>query len=127
MHASDSDAVFQAHQLSQHFGSRNDGNVAGVRGGNFRIVARDGGAGADDFSSGEIFSPMTFKGNSAQGGKTMRDSRGLEVGARDLETKVEQHLIDAAHADAADAYEMDTLDLGKHEAARILLEQARGR
>jgi hypothetical protein len=115
VHACYSDAVFQAHQLSQHFGARDHRNVTGVRGGNFRIVARDSGAGDDDFSSGEIFSAMTFKRNSAQSGKTMCDGRGLEVGARDLETKVKQHLGDTTHANAADAYEMDALDFGEHE------------
>ena len=30
VHAGDSDAVFEAHQLGQHLGSLNDGNLAGV-------------------------------------------------------------------------------------------------
>ncbi len=37
-----------------------------------------------------------------------------QVGAGDLVSQVEQHLGDTAHADAANADEMDALNLCKH-------------
>src|SRR5690349_7563701 len=44
-----------------------------------------------------------------------RGDRGLtEIGAGHRRAEVEQHLGDAAHADATDADEMDALNLGKH-------------
>ena len=47
-------------------------------------------------------------------GETMRDGRGLQVGAGNLVAEVEQHFGDAAHADATDAHEMNTLNFGEH-------------
>ena len=44
----------------------------------------------------------------------MGDGRGLEIRAGDLVSEVEEDLGDAAHADAPDAHEMDTLNFGKH-------------
>ena len=38
----------------------------------------------------------------------------FQIGAGDLVAEIQQHFGDAAHADAADAYEMDALDLGEH-------------
>ena len=43
-------------------------------------------------------------------------ARALQVGARDRVAQVQQHLGDAAHADAADADEVHVLDLPKHVA-----------
>jgi hypothetical protein len=38
-----------------------------------------------------------------------------QVGAADAVAKGEQHFGNAAHANAADAYEMNALNLGKHK------------
>ena len=42
MHSGDGDAVLQAHQFGQHFGALDDGNVEGVRLGDFWIGRRNG-------------------------------------------------------------------------------------
>ena len=42
------------------------------------------------------------------------DGGALEIGAGDLVAEVQQHLGDAAHADAADADKMDALNFGEH-------------
>ncbi|OIQ72552.1 hypothetical protein GALL_458220 [mine drainage metagenome] len=39
---------------------------------------------------------------------------GLEVRAGHLVAQIDQHFRDAGHADAADADEMDVLDLAEH-------------
>jgi hypothetical protein len=57
---------------------------------------------------------MAFKNDGAQIGQALRDGGRLEVGARDFVAEREQDLGDPAHADAAYAYEMYTLNLGKH-------------
>ena len=89
-----------------------------VRGGDFRIVARDRGAGDDHFGSGDVLGAMAFEDDGAQRGQAMRDRRRLQVGAGNLVAEVQQHLGDAAHADAADADEMHALNFGKHGSSR---------
>ena len=58
---------------------------------------------------------MSFEGDGAHGGQALGDRRGFQVGAGDLVAEVQQHLGDAAHADAADADEMNALNFGEHE------------
>ena len=41
----------------------------------------------------------------------------LQIGAGNLVAEVQQHLGDAAHADAADADEMNALNFGKHKSS----------
>src|SRR5947208_3409490 len=41
------------------------------------------------------------------------DRRGSYIGARDLVSKVQQHLGDPAHADAADTHKVNVLDTFK--------------
>ena len=57
---------------------------------------------------------MAFEGDGAHAGEAMGDGRGLEVGAGDLVAEVEQDFGDTAHADAADADEMNALNFGEH-------------
>ena len=47
-------------------------------------------------------------------GQTLGDRGTFQIGAGDLVAEIQQHLGNAAHADAADAYEMDALDFGEH-------------
>jgi hypothetical protein len=42
------------------------------------------------------------------------DCRAFQIGAGNFVAEVQQYLGNAAHADAADAYEMDALDFGEH-------------
>ena len=48
-----------------------------------------------------------------------------QVGAADAITKGEQHFGNSAHADAADAYEMNALNLGKHKESIVKEERHR--
>ncbi len=117
MHAGDGDAVLEAHQFGEHFGTGDYRNVAGVGGGDFGVVACDGGTGDDDVSAGDVFGAMALEGERAECGEAMGDGRGLEVRAGNLIAEVQQDLGDAAHADAADAYEMNALNFGEHGVA----------
>ena len=86
-----------------------------VRGGDLGIVARDRGAGHHHFGACKILRAMAFEGEGAHGGQAMGDGRGFQVRAGNLVAEVQQHLGDAAHADAADTDEMNALNFGKHE------------
>ena len=86
-----------------------------VGGDDLGIVTRDGGAGHHHLGACQVLGAMAFEGDGTHGGQTLRDGRGLEVRAGDLVAEVQQHLGDAAHADATDAHEMNALNLGEHE------------
>ena len=58
---------------------------------------------------------VPFKNGRAQGGKPLGDGRMLKVGARNLVAEIQQYLGNPAHADAADADEVNALNLGEHE------------
>ena len=81
----------------------------------FGIIRGNGGAGDDDFRPRDVFRSMALEAASAQRCKTLGDRGTLEVGAGNLVAEVQQHLGDAAHANAADTYEMNALNFGKHE------------
>src|SRR5262249_38691606 len=108
------DAVLEAHQLGQHFRALNNRNVELVSFGDLRIVRGDGGTGDDDFGVRSVFGAVALKSDRAEAGEPLSDCGRLQVRARNLVAKVQQNAGDAAHADAADAYEMDALDLGEH-------------
>ena len=119
MHACDSDAVFQAHQLGQHFCTLDDGNVAMTRFPHFRILrgaGRDvhGRAGDDDSGADSVRRGVTFKDGGAECGQAVSDGRPAQVGTGDGIAERKQDLGDTAHADAADTDKVDPLCLGEH-------------
>jgi hypothetical protein len=85
--------------------------------GDLRIVGSYGGTGDDDVSTLHVFSDVAFEDDSAQRSEPLRNRGTLEIGTRDLIAQVQQDFGNATHADAADAYEMDTLNFGKHDLA----------
>ena len=115
MHTGDGDAVLQAHQFGQHLGALDYGNVKSTRFRDLQIIGWHGGTGYHDFGAGDILRLMTFKNGRSQSGQSLCDYRTLQVGAGNLVSQIEQHFGDAAHADAADTYEMYALYFGKHE------------
>ena len=63
----------------------------------------------DDRGSGDVGRIMAFVDRCAHLGEAVGDRTASQIGARDLEAKVEQDLGDAAHADSADADEVRVL------------------
>ena len=62
---------------------------------------------------------MPFENNCSKAGQALRNSAGFQIGSRNLVAEIQQHLGDAAHADAADAYEMNLLNFGKHSGVPV--------
>ena len=82
--------------------------------GDFRIRAQNGRTGHHNLGAGDVLRPVALKDDGAQLGEPLGDRGKLEVGAGNFVAEGQQHLGDAAHADPADAHEMDTLDFCKH-------------
>ena len=64
---------------------------------------------------GGVFSVMALVDRRAQRLQPLGHRRRAQIGTGNLVAQRQQHLGDAAHADAADAHEMYALNLGKHE------------
>ncbi len=115
VHPGDGNAIFQAHEFGQHLGTLNHRNVQFVRLGDFRIVFGDCRTGDNDFGSGDIFGAVTLEHDCSETRETLRDRRTLQIGAGNLVAEIQQDLGNTAHADPADAYEVDALDFCEHE------------
>ncbi|MNH31121.1 hypothetical protein D3C79_914560 [compost metagenome] len=110
MGTGDRDAVAVAHQLSQHFGTRHYRDPPLKRGGNFRVGGIDSAGDHQHISAGGVLGTVADEDLRTKGFQALGDGRGLEVGARDLVTQVQQDLSDPAHTHAADTDEMDAAD-----------------
>jgi hypothetical protein len=115
VHASHGDTVLQAHQLGQHLGALDDGQVPGARLQHLGIVGADRGGGDHHLCSQHVLGVVAVEDRGPQGGQALGHGGMLEVGTRDLVAEREQHLGDTAHADATDAHKVHALDLGEQE------------
>ena len=109
MHARNSDAVFQPHQLGQHLRTLNHGNLARVRLQHLRIFRVHGRAGHDHCRSIHIGRVVPLVDSRAQCGEPVSDGATLQIGTGDLHAQIEQDFGNAAHADAADTDEVRVL------------------
>ena len=125
VHAGDGDAVLQPHQLGQHFGALNHRNVQLVGFGDFGILRGNRGTGDHHFGAGDVFGAMSLKDRGAQTGQPLRHGGTLQVGAGNFVAEIEQHLGNAAHADAADAYEMNALNFCEHKINFLATDSSR--
>ena len=85
-----------------------------VRLDDFRIVVADGSRANDDVRVSDVLRCMSFKDLDTHLLQAVGDVRAFQIGARDAKAEIDEHLGDAGHADAADAYEMDVLNATKH-------------
>ncbi len=114
MHAGDGDAVFQAHQLGEHLGALDDGDLARSRLDDLGIALVDGGAGDDDAGADDVSRRVALEDGCAEAAEAIGGCAAAQVGAGDGVAEVEQNLGDSAHADAANSYEMNSLRLYEH-------------
>src|SRR6202163_854575 len=77
----DGDAVFQAHQLGKHLGTRNHRNFHFVRFHDFGIAGDDRGGGHDHMRAIDIDGFMRIEDCGAELGEALRDGGGFAVGA----------------------------------------------
>jgi hypothetical protein len=111
MRAGDGHALLEPHQLGQHFRATNDWDAPRSRRDDLRIVALDRRRNDDHCGGAEIGLVVTDKDGRALLAETLDVGVVAQVRALNLMTKVEKHLGDAGHADAADADEVDWADL----------------
>ena len=114
MGTGDGDTLLEAHQLGQHLGPGNHRHMALAGRDDLRIVGLDGGRHDDGVGLGDVFSGMADMHLDALGFEAAGGGAGRQVGTRNLVAQVGQHLGDAAHPRAADADEVDVLDLVFH-------------
>ncbi len=82
--------------------------------GNLGIIDRDRGTGHDHVRAGNVGGRVPFESGRSQSGETLRHRGIFQVGAGNPVAKIQQYLGNPAHADAADAYEMNALNFGEH-------------
>ena len=114
MHAGDGDAVFEAHELGEHLGTLDYGDFAGPGFFDLRIVIADGGAGDYDCGVTDVAALVALVDGGSQLRETVGDGAAAQVGAGDAHAHGQQNLGDAAHADSADANEVNVLLLDEH-------------
>ena len=111
--ARDRDAALEPHQLGQHLGAAHHRDASGARGGELGIVALDRRRYHHDLGVAER------AGGMADGNLGALVAQAFDVGAvgsvRALHgvAEIDEHLGDAAHADAPDADEMDWTDIAR--------------
>ena len=103
-----------AHDLSQELGPGQHGLFAGACGNPFGVIRGDGGRVDEAVDVVRDIGGGLGTGNlRAQGRQVFCDRGGRPVGAGNREVTVQQDLSQTAHADAADANEMDMYRLRK--------------
>ena len=123
MGAGNRDAAFQPHQFGQHFGPAHHRNALGAGRHQFRIVALDRGRDHDHVGAVDILGLVADRDLDALLAQP-RDIAALG-GVRALHgvAEIDQHLGDAAHADAADPDEVNGSDLARqsHDASLFVI------
>src|SRR4029077_17373769 len=77
------------------------------------IVAMDGGAGDHDMSALNLFGAVALINLRAEVGQPVGDRREPHIRARYGISQGEQHFGNSTHADAADAHQMNALEIVK--------------
>ena len=108
--AGNGDAALQPHQFGQHQCARHDGDFLLARGDDFGIGFLHGSRSHHRIGVGDVFAGMVVMDARAQTCQPLRHRVVGQIGAGYCIAQVQQHLGDAAHADAADAHEVDMFD-----------------
>jgi hypothetical protein len=121
MRARNGNAALEPHQFGEHFRAPHHRHALGARGNELRIVALDGSRHDNHLGVAEIVRRVPDR----DGGALL--AQPLDVGVlgrvRALHriAEINQHFGDPAHADAADADEVDRTDIGRELHASILM------
>ena len=123
MGAGDRDAALQPHQFGQHFGAAHHRNALRARRHQFRIVALDRGRDHDDIGAVDVLGLVADRHRDAFFAQPRDIAAFGRIRALHGIAEIAQHLGNAAHADAADAYEMNGSDLARqsHEVFPVVI------
>src|SRR5690242_6024037 len=113
MSVGNGDAVLEAHEFGKHFGARDYGNFALVSFDDLGIIGLDGRGGNDDVGAFDIHGFMPLEDGCAEILQALGQRGGLGVRARNGIAESEQNFSDAAHADAADADQVNALEIAE--------------
>ncbi len=117
MHASNGDAVLEAHEFGQHLRTLNDWHMQPPCFFDFRIPSVNRRTGDNDISASEVLRSVAFKHRCAQTRKTVRHQRPLQIRTGNFIAEIQQHLGNPTHADSANSDKMDSLNFGKHKSS----------
>src|SRR5262249_33208354 len=111
----DGDGVrLESHQFGEHLCARDHRDRTPMRFDDLGIVVAHGSRANEDVWMSDVLSAVTFEDLHAQLLQAIGDVGSLQIRSGDTEAEIDQHLRDAGHADATDAYEMDVLNASKH-------------
>src|SRR3989454_1151736 len=113
MRARHRDSVFQAHQFREHFGARDYRDLALVRFDDFRVVRFHRGGNDHHVRALHLLGAVPFEDGGAEISQPRGYARRLQVRSGNGITQCEKNFGDAAHADAADAHQMNALKIAK--------------
>src|SRR5690606_27998754 len=105
----------ETHQLGQHHGTGHYRDGAAARLHHLGIALVDGGGDNDDIGLFQILTCMPLEYQRSKFLQTLRYAVTGQVGTADAESKIQQHLGDAAHAGAADTDKMNVLHSMFHD------------
>jgi len=112
--AGNGDAVLHPHQLGQHLRPGDDRYVQPPGLDNLRIVVVDRGGDDHHIHVLQVFRLVADADPCTEAGEPLGDFGGAQIGAGNLVPQIEEHFGDAAHADAADADEVNFLYFPVH-------------
>ena len=118
--AGNRDAAFQPHQFGQHLRAPHHRNALGTRGEQFRIVALDRGGHHQHVGARDVLRPVADRDIDALLAQPHHIGAFRCIGALHRVAEIAQHLGDAAHADAADADEMNGADLARQSHNHVI-------
>ena len=121
MRAADGDRLAEAHQLGEHFGTPHDRQQFFARGLDLGVGFLDGSRHDDHLGVADVLGLVADEALDAFIAQPLHIGAVRLIGALHLVAEIVQHLGDAAHADAADADEMNEADRLWHLHARVLL------
>jgi len=93
----DGDGVANAHQLGEHLGARDDGDLQGTRAGDLRVVRVDGARVDEDVGAAQVVRGVADEDPHAEALQATRVLVGLEVRAADVEVERAEDLGETAH------------------------------
>jgi len=111
MGASDRDIELEPHQLGQHLCPAHDRQATTARGGQLNIVVFDSAGDHDNRCIADVIGALADMDGRTHSGETFKDRAFTKIAALHRIAEIKHDFCDAAHADAADADEMNRAEI----------------